>query len=371
MEVEEFKTVNFYRLSLVGGVYSGFMKDEKCRLVTNEARAFYITPAFDTMEDDCTFNRVQVKGDLSGGRLEVIVAAANNISVTIDNKECDLREYFADESIAFDQKREAMLQMNHMQCIGSGDMLLHQLDGRYAWVFVSVLNQEQNELLLDGISLEFPKYSFSEYFPEIYQENDFFERYIGIFQSMFLDEEKKVDDLVALLDYERSDDEHVEQLAAWLGIENKNGIFSVDDLRRLIKDNSLYQGRKGTKECIKRLVKLLTGTEPTIVEYFQWHSSEFSSADRKVYDSLYGENGDYFCVIIDLAKTGGVLPISEKDIAETVQQYTNIGSKANVICLTPSSNMDTYCYMDVNSVLSTPYIAGLGNDSIGGHIIVG
>jgi hypothetical protein len=51
---------------------------------------------------------------------------------------------------------------------------------------------------------------------------------------MYLDVERRVDDIPHLLDYETTPDENVAYLADWLGIDNPGGVYTTDQLRRLI-----------------------------------------------------------------------------------------------------------------------------------------
>jgi phage tail-like protein len=251
--------------------------------------------------------------------------------------------------------------------VNTRDILLHGLKGRYIWIYVAVHNSCGCEL--SGLRLEFPKYSFTEYFPEIYHGNDVFDRYIAVFQSMFLDLERMVDNVPQLLDYRTAPDELTEYLAGWLGIDNSRRLFSPAQLGRLIENIDIYQGAKGTKYALEQVVELLTGIRPRIIEHFEWMRPGLPEAGITVNKRLYGDTTNHFCVILDLTKT--TLNVSPSDFEQLIEGYCVLGSQFKVIYLKNSSQADSHCYLDINGVLSTPQTVGLGAGAFGGHYTAG
>jgi len=368
---QELKAVNFYRLSLLKGCYSGMKAARGHKLTLSQGTGAYITPMFDTQEAQCSYNRLVVDGRFEGAKLEIIATATDETDVFIEGKPQSLEEYLADGQVSALKKAEALRRLPHVRAVNTQDILLHSLRGRYVWVFVALYPTGKCDCELEGLRVELPKYSFTEYFPEIYQGNDFFDRYIAVFQSMFLDMERQVDNVPRLLDYRTTPDENVEYLAGWLGIDNSRHLFTTGQLRHIIENIDVFQGAKGTKHAMEQIIRLLTGIRPRIVEHFRWQKPAFPAGQIQMNKMLYGETGSHFCVIIDLTKAQLPANVSEKELERLIESYSVMGSQFKVVYLRMCSHTDTHCYLDVNSALSIPEIAGLEVGAFGEHITIG
>ncbi|MEG0338447.1 MAG: phage tail protein [Oscillospiraceae bacterium] len=365
------KYVNFYRRALQKACLYNMELDASLKLIVKDALrpAACITNMFDTQDEDMSYNRLKLAGAFNGAKLEIIVAACDSP----DSAFCDetYENYFSNEKISLDDKREAMCNMQHIRAVNTQDLLLHSLRGRYVWVLVCITPGEDALRYIDGISLEFPKESFVRYFPEIYQNNDFFDRYISVFQSMLLDIEQEVDNIPQMLDYQSAPPQQVAELASWLGIENKTGLFNDEQLRSLIEGIDLYQGKKGTRGALEAVIELVCKIRPRIVEYFLWNKCAAPAANRKLYEQLYASDANQFCVILNLTKENGALPIAKDELERLIDEYSIIGSTHRLVLLNKCSHIDTHCYLDVNSCLSMPEKANAAGMTLGGYITAG
>jgi len=305
----ELKYVNFYNSALKEGNTNGIWVEKRNIIIewNNNNVGFYLTPMFDTRTEGSTYNRLIIDGGrvtndldnesieqlgLEGIKMEVI-AVTTNIdtvkSITLENCKFEggltsdfdswLRQRNDEELKTIFKETNANFQQIYY--VDAKDILLHNLQGRYIWVLVifTAHISPPPYYKLNGIRLEFPKHSFLDYFPEIYhpgksEKDDFFTRYIAIFQSLFLDEERNVDNIPKRLDYNLASDSDVKNLAEWLGIDNSHGLFSIDDLRKIIRESELFQGRKGTMTALEAIFELLIGEKPKIKECFKCRKSE-------------------------------------------------------------------------------------------------
>lgn len=361
------KQVNFYRRALAAGCAQGFEPDDQLCLHLTGAQGGAYFVSFDTADPDGTYHRLVVDGDFAGAKLEVIAAVSPaDAAPGVE----DLSAFLASDAPAV-QKMAALTALPHVRAVNRQDILLHELEGRWVYLCVCAAVQETEECVLRGIRLEFPKYSFTRYFPEIYQDSDFFTRYLAVFQSMYLDLEKRVDDVPLALDYESADGERLEALASWLGIDTAGGIFGPEQLRELIRSSALYQGGKGTRAALESVVELACGVRPRIVEHFQWSKKPVTAARRKLYEELYGEDSNAFCVILDLTGRAQPLPVSEAQLDALIDAYSMLGVRHKLVFLRRCSYTDTHCYLGVNSCLSTPETASVDGVRLGGYFTVG
>lgn len=367
------KYINYYKKGLENAYLEGlcFTPDGSLVLENPNAIGTLITPMFDTNEMECTFNRLLVDGVFSGCKLEVIVGATDDLYVMADEQAFSLQSLLQQTEISAQNKAALLQEMLHLRAIGAQDILLYNVVGRYVWVMLRVFPLEECACCIEGLRLEFPKVSFTKYFPEIYQDNAFFERYIGIFQSVLLDIERDVKYLPQKLDYESTDDETLVQLASWLGLENDEHIFNTAQLRHMIAHIDLFQGGKGTRTALEQVIALVCGIKPKIVEQFRWDSDHMSAYRRQTHRQLYGASGNHFCVILDLSQEGVNLPVTKAQLESLITSYTMLGTSFQLVFLQKASHCDTHCYLDVNSRLSVPEVAAVDGVTLGAHITVG
>lgn len=75
--------------------------------------------------------------------------------------------------------------------------------------------------------------------------------------------------------------------------------------------------------------------------------------------------------MIDFTKDAdSQLPDSE-ELMRQIEEYMPLGTRCNLVYLKESNHMDTHCYLDVNSYLSTPVTADAGGFVLGGNFILG
>ena len=184
------KQVNFYKRALVQGCVQGFKADDALSLhLENPAGGAWFA-AFDTQDEESTYNRLVVDGDFSGVKLEILAAVAPADSALGVEKITT----FLESDAAPTEKMAMLMTLAHVREVNRPDILLHDLVGRWIFLCVAVVPQDGGNAVLRGVHLEFPRYSFTQYFPEIYQQDDFFRRYIAIFQSLYLDLEHRVEE---------------------------------------------------------------------------------------------------------------------------------------------------------------------------------
>ena len=186
---------------------------------------------------------------------------------------------------------------------------------------------------------------------------------------MYLDLEKKVDLVPTMLDYQNTDEKTLRKLSSWLGIEDDNGVYSTNQLRYIIKNIDIFQSKKGTYMAVSKIIELVTGIKPIIIEQFKWNNTAMSSEKKEIYAQLYGNNVFDYCVILDYTKLKKP-PIEYKLLENIIKNFTMIGTNFKLVCLKNCNFLDTYCYLGLNSVLSIPEIASVDKAVLGEHIII-
>lgn len=345
--IEAGKKVNFYRLALRRGKMHRMSLSEDHRLTGQGGGMFcYLAPVFDSNDYEGTWHRLRLNGTFTNCKYEVVATATD----------VKLEDTILDDSVSFADKLELLKEYGHVRKVNTDDMLLHSLQGRYLWIFITVVGSRiDSNFCLEGFSVEFPQSSFVEYLPEIYQDerDSFFERYMAVLQSLYEDLEKEVDYIPRYLDYETAPEENLSMFAEWTGRWNRGAHWTPEQLRYLISRLTKIQSGRGTWAVMEEMIYLLTGQKASIVEHFKWKDwmNKKSSLLDEFY-KLYGQDEDTFVVVIDA--TEKEVGMSEQMLERILDDYTPLGMKCRVVYLKKSSHMDSQSYLDKNSYLSTP-----------------
>lgn len=155
------------------------------------------------------------------------------------------------------------------------DQLLYDKDGgtgRYARLAVKVTAKGE-EVFFRGYAMSFPKESFTAYLPAIYRNNPQLERFLAVYQSIYLELEEKIDALAQELDYECCSEKQVVKLAEWMGwggLAERLGRDGQADgdriLRALLREGISLAEKKGTGGYYTRLAEIFWEQKAILLE---------------------------------------------------------------------------------------------------------
>lgn len=138
------------------------------------------------------------------------------------------------------------------------------IQGQYLWVRISLTGNEVLSPVISSIRVYFPRFSYLDHLPAIYQEDaqskEFLERYLSIFESIFYDMDFKVERLGRLFDAYGAPPEFLSWLGSWLAISDEES-FS-ENMKRLYIQRaiSLYK-KRGTREGLEESIALFLYTK--------------------------------------------------------------------------------------------------------------
>lgn len=140
-----------------------------------------------------------------------------------------------------------------------GDALLDDPVGRYLWVELTLLGTESRTPRVASFRAYFPRQSYLRYLPAIYQEDPasaaFLERYLSIFESVFVDIEAEIDAVTRYLDPQGVPSEYLSWLRRWLALE-AGETWSEEAERRLLERGPELFKRRGTRAGLLEMVRL-------------------------------------------------------------------------------------------------------------------
>jgi phage tail-like protein len=146
-----------------------------------------------------------------------------------------------------------------------------------------------------------PKSVYLEYLPALYQDNEFMEHFLLVFESVLRPIENTIDHLVWYFDPLITAEVLLPWLASWLDVV-LDPTWPEHKRRELVKSAAeLYQWR-GTKRGLAKYLKVYTGTLPDIVEYIP--GMPLGNKTKLGINSQLGSSkgGNHFTVILKLNK---------------------------------------------------------------------
>lgn len=339
---------------------------------SNDARnGYYISTSLDSGEKENVWDRMRLKANFPPDSIiRVSFYASDDLYITVpvnakEKIEINLDEYIMNSDIPL-RKRLTVLKgiSSTKEFDNPNDILLYSLKGRYLWFSIEVLNYTSDNVSIESIKIEFPRNSFIRYLPEIYQDigNDaFLSRFIGVFESVYLDIEEKIDNMPRMFDPMVVDVEFLKWIAKWFSI-NEGYALSEDKLRLLVKNAVKLYKIKGTKESIRNIVWLYTLCEAKIIEQFEVIDNDFYQNNKELVNRLFGENVYTFTVILD----NSCVKNTDEYVAliKLINLFKPADAKCNLVVLNNDIYLDYHCYLGINSYLSHNKQMILGGDSV-------
>lgn len=159
------------------------------------------------------------------------------------------------------------------------DFLILSPPGRYLWLRLDLAGTGRETPVLAGLEVEFPRVTYLQYLPAVYQtevgNRDFLERFLALFEAGLSSIEAKLDHWEMYLDPRTTPAaprDFLSWLAGWVGFTFSPAWPEATRRRLLQAVPELYR-RRGTASGLKLLLKLALNLEVQIREEFcrrQW-----------------------------------------------------------------------------------------------------
>ena len=334
-----------------GGVMSHMRYDHAgiwADLADRTGRSGFISRILDSREEDTQWHRLVFETIGGGGSpYQITVFAADDLA--LPGGGMDVPALLADESFSFEEKIARMESFVKKRASGFSDMLLFEVRGRFLWIAAEIYAQGSPPPKLGNFQIYFPKQSWISYLPEVYQSSDkdrFLERYLAVFQSLYESMNERIRGIPGLLDVDRTQSEYLVWLAGWLDIAGSH-MWNGEQLRQLLKQAvSLYKIR-GTREGIRRMIRLYTGGEAYIVEHHQLEPYMDSEGSRRDLTRLYGSSADVISIIMEKK----YVPTQEAyhSLLRVIEEMKPAQVEADLVILEPYMYLGGHTYMGINS----------------------
>ncbi len=322
--------------------------------------AIYISKPFDSLQSGTVWHRLRLKIDLPNSAsytLKIYADDSPEIKLPRNEKTkdnvLDLNDYILDSTIDIGRKLDIFDAIGAKSYESPTDILLYGLKGRYLWICLEIVSYERVPVVIDSVKIEFPKITFMDYLPEIYRknetENSFLTRFLGIFQSIYVDLEDEIDFVALNFDPDRTTKDFLSWIASWLSVKDA-AIWGEKRLRKLIKESVKIYKMKGTKRAISRIVEEYIGIEPIIVEQFDVKENMVYDKQKDVIENLFGDNGYVFTVMVP----GVHVKDNESyvELLKVINSVKPVDSICNLVVLNDQIYLDNHSYIGINSFIT-------------------
>ena len=335
-----------YRLNgalLKRSLLEGFSLSEDGGVLRTEGSGVHslLLPGLDSAQPDCAWGRLSLRCKLGAeSMLTVRAFASNQDSVIRNNEVVRIDDFLLDPAISRKEKERLFTLADGMERSGVRDVLLTGQTGRWLWLWLEVSGAEEGTL--EDLRVYVPGDNFFRTFPQVYQtDNDFLQRYLSIFSTMYQEFQEEIDALPALLDVDTAPEALLPMFARWLGLETDEALFSPEELRRLLKAAPELMARKGTKWAVEKVVKLFVEEPVYIVE------RNLIQSDKRHSEDLYGTTPYDFTVMVG-RKMDEKLRLRLKFL---IDQFRPARSRCHIVFLEECGGLDAFTYLDINGTV--------------------
>ncbi len=283
----------------------------------------------------------------------------------------DLDRYIADAAIEPEAKLSTLRDIWSEPIVDPKDALLLGARGRYLWLYIELIGSEANAPTVRGVQAHFPRRSYVNDLPALYQQDrkskDFLDRFLGMFQTMMEETDRNIADVPRSFDPEASSGGSLRWLLTWIGLREDDH-WTDDQLRRLLKAAPRIYKLRGTRIALEALIEIYTGERPIIMEYDQLRTLKEHAELGDVAEKLYATDSNGFNVLVkpEHADT----ETKRATLQHLIDSCKPAFATAKLIVLQPWVYMDLHSYLGLNTVLSEPTLLTLdGRSSMPHHTI--
>ncbi|HKE47471.1 MAG TPA: phage tail protein [Rhodanobacteraceae bacterium] len=219
----------------------------------------FVTDAIDSDIDACQWHRVLLDAGFVGGH-GAGVSTGSATSAQAGVASIEIATYVSSDLTATNALLAAgnvPWRVDALSGDANPDCLVQNGPGRYLWLRVTLRGNGAISPRIGGARLFFPRTSYLEHLPAIYQDDQqsrlFLERFLSIFQTGFDDIDGAIDRLWLLFDPASTPAGDLQWLAAWIGLVIDPD-WTPEELRLRIRDAHQRHLTRGTPKGLEQAI---------------------------------------------------------------------------------------------------------------------
>lgn len=284
------------------------------------------------------------------------------------NRQWDIEALIMDPNILLKDKLAMYAQYQVMDLTDTSDCLLECVKGRYLWLVVKMVSDDTEPYWLPEIQIFFQTDSWLSFLPDVYakqsSKHTFLYRYLSIFQWIYYDMSRKIEETPQMIYPPLADMETLEWLAEWFDIDNQM-VWNREQMIYLIENGNRLSSIRGTREYMEEMVRLFTGYTPFIVEYYQTDRYKTDVKKANLLETLYGENVYVVTVLLPQAAITGRQEVTV--LRRIIRSSAPADVDCRLVVLESYIYLDYYSYIGINSRLSAVKNTALNDNTLTGN----
>ncbi len=328
---------------LKSGSVTGFILREDGVLCVDPLSMYHIIllKGIDSTVKAGEWGRISFKAQGSENALYSLYVLAIN-----DPDKADYADrYLTNEEIPAPDRLSFLKKQGARRFLKSEDCLVYDLEGRYLYVALEAIGEE--ELQISGMVVDSVGDNFMNTFPEVYRERgSFFHRYMSIYSSIYNDFQREIDSLHEILDLDTCSEELLIIYGGWLGINLRAGLLPIEVTRKLVKEAYSLNRIKGTREAVERVLTIILGEKPVIVEHNQVRDAKNEGGSRA---PIQFRVRTIFDVTILIKRN--LTEELRHQISFMLEQFRPVRVRFSIAQMDDKPTTDSNSYLDVNTVL--------------------
>ena len=314
----------------------------------NSGAGRFLSRMFDSGERGMSWHRLIVNAeDCEPETLRIKVYSTDRDTVKFNGGYITLAELSERDDLSLDERLEVLEQLNVTSASGVTDILLHNVSGRYLWVYAELFSSQGNAAKINNIMIYLPGGSWIDHMPAIYRSSDsdthFLERYLGIFQTFYEELDSEIADIAYRFDPECAEADFLDWLAKWMHISDTR-IWSEEQLRKLLPKAVGFYRSRGTKKSLSDLIELYTGKKSFIIEGADLSGLAEKGISEEELRRLAGAGPETVTVLVE---PGHDIEIIRRIASEMLP----VTAELNIVELDPYIFLGKHSYLGINSAL--------------------
>ncbi len=332
----------------------------------------WITDALDSGAEETEWHKIVMNATQKlDTQIIIRVYASEEREVVLGQQKVDLDAYIADTTIPSESKLAMLTTLWTQKLTDPEDALLLDVKGRYLWLFVELIGSEQHTPVVHSLEVHFPRSTYLDYLPSIYQRHeptrDFLSRYLSLFQTMLDETDQRIAQVTRAFDVSGAEGSSLRWLLGWLGIRGED-YWTEEQLRLLLTQAPAIYNLRGTKVAMESLIAIFTGEKPIILEYEQVKPLKENPELGGVAERLYAADPHVFNVLVKAEHAD--TEMKRVALQQLIDAFKPAFASCKLVILQPWVYMDLHSYLGMNTVLSEPTLLTLdGRSSMPHHTI--
>lgn len=345
--------MNYYRLNRPYDFKRGYidgciLTDYGCKVdrERDNEKGIFITRVFDSKEEQTVWHRIKFSKPKEPSIYQLNFYASDKDEIIYGEKSYKISQLIMDETIPIEEKEKIFKPHFQKTSQNQNDSLLHEVKGRYLWLIGYLFDYQRSDFELEKIQIFFPKDSFIKYLPALYQSDPestaFLERFLAVFQSFYDEMSESITNNPYLLDPHTTNKDFLYFLADLIGVENAYG-WDDTQLRNLVANSGKLYEKRGTKDALSQVIKLVTGDTPCIIE--GWQIKDREDLQKR----FYSTEPSSITVLLDEKH---LIDGKKERILSLISAFTPVGVEVNLKQLRQSFLLGQPLYLGVNTKLT-------------------